>query len=59
MKGRQELAENKPRCQDRINNHHSEEEKMGFITESKTDITHLPTRLAAQVEELSVPLGKC
>jgi hypothetical protein len=59
MKGRQEPVENKPRCQDRINNHHCEEKKMGFITESKTDITHLPTRLAAQVEELLSQLGKC
>lgn len=59
MKGSQELAENKPRCQDGINNHHGREKKMGFITESKTDITHLPTQLAVQVEELLVPLRKC
>lgn len=54
MKGRQEPAENKPRCQDRINNHHREEKKMGFITERvKQTLPSLPTQLAAQVEELS------
>ena len=54
MKGRQEPAENKPRCQDRINNHHREEKKMGFITERvKQTLPSLPTQLTAQVEELS------
>lgn len=54
MKGRQELAENKPRFQDRINNHHREEKKIGFITERvKQTLPSLPTLLAAQVEELS------
>lgn len=54
MKGRQEPAENKPRCQDRINNHHREETKMGFITERvKQTLPRLPTRLTAQVVELS------
>lgn len=47
MKGRQELAENKPRCQDRINNHRRGE-KMGFIIERvKQTLLGLPMWLTA------------